>query len=95
MSTSLHSPDPECLVATAAEVAKLLGISERHLWACHADGRLGPRPLAFGRAKRWRVAEIHAWVAAGAPARDRWDAIQAETPAAPAKRLITTEADRG
>jgi len=79
MSNLQNSPAPECLVATAAEVAKLLGISERHLWACHADGRLGPRPLSFGRAKRWRVAEIHAWVAAGAPPRELWNTAQAGT----------------
>jgi len=73
MSTELRSSEPECLVLSAAEVAKLLGISERHLWACHASGKLGPRPIALGRSKRWRVDELHAWVAAGAPARDRWD----------------------
>lgn len=76
MSVSLQSAELKCLVASAAETAKLLGISERHLWSCHASGRLGPRPIALGRAKRWRVDELRSWLAAGAPTRDRWDAIQ-------------------
>jgi predicted DNA-binding transcriptional regulator AlpA len=77
MSTALSSSESDRLVLPAAAVAKLLGISERHLWACHASGRLGPRPIALGRSKRWRMAELHAWLAVGAPARDAWDAMQA------------------
>jgi predicted DNA-binding transcriptional regulator AlpA len=57
-------------------VAKLLGISERHLWACHSSGKLGPRPIALGRAKRWRVDELRRWLDAGAPSRDRWEAMR-------------------
>ena len=58
----------------ASELARLLGISIPHLWACHSSGTLGPQPVAFGRAKRWYLAEVHAWLAAGAPRRDQWDA---------------------
>lgn len=75
MSTSLRSNDPECLALPAEQVAKLLGISLRHLWTCHSTGRLGPRPIAFGRSKRWRIVELRAWIDAGAPARDRWDEL--------------------
>jgi len=77
MSTQLRTHGSERLVLPAADAAKLLDISVRHFWACHATGRLGPRPIAFGRSKRWRVAELHAWLAAGAPARDRWEAMNA------------------
>ncbi len=75
MSTSLHPAESKCLVATAAEFSMLLGISERHLWACHANGRLGPRPLRFGRAVRWSLKEIRLWMEAGAPCRDQWDEV--------------------
>lgn len=76
MKTSLHTHEPERLAWNALELAKQLGISERHLWAMLAEGRLGPQPLAFGRAKRWNVAEVQAWLAAGAPTRDVWQARQ-------------------
>jgi predicted DNA-binding transcriptional regulator AlpA len=76
MSTALSSSEPDRLVLPAAGVAKLLEISERHLWACHASGKLGPRPIALGRSKRWRIAELHAWLAAGAPNREQWDELQ-------------------
>jgi predicted DNA-binding transcriptional regulator AlpA len=75
MSTALHSREPRCLVLTAAEVAKLLGISTRHLWACHASGKLGPRPVSLGRSKRWRLAEVQDWLEAGAPNREQWEAM--------------------
>lgn len=80
MSTTTHGTELECLVLSAPEVAKVLGISERHLWACHASGRLGPRPIALGRSKRWRVAEVRDWLAAGAPARDEWDRMRKQHP---------------
>jgi len=76
MSTLTHPAESERLALPAPAVAKLLGISERHFWACHSSGRLGPRPIAFGRAKRWRLDELREWLAAGAPDRNEWDAIQ-------------------
>jgi predicted DNA-binding transcriptional regulator AlpA len=71
-----HATTPDQLALSAAELARSLGISERHLWKLHADGRLGPRPIALGRAKRWSVAEVQAWLAAGAPARTEWEKIR-------------------
>ena len=75
MSITTHSREPERLALPAAEVAKLLGISQRHLWALNSSGRL-PRPLRFGRAVRWPVEELRAWLAAGAPQRSRWEALR-------------------
>lgn len=60
------------LAVPAAAVAKLLNISERHLWALHSTGRI-PRPIRLGRAVRWSVVELHEWLAAGAPSRDAWE----------------------
>ncbi len=74
MSTQKHNHEPERLAWNALELAKQLGISERHLWAMLAEGRLGPQPLAFGRAKRWNIVEVQAWLAAGAPPREAWQA---------------------
>ena len=44
MSNERNLPEPERLALPAAEVAKLLGISERHLWALNSSGRIF-RPL--------------------------------------------------
>jgi len=70
--------DAKCtqrLALTADEVANLLGISTRHLWSLNSSGRL-PRPVRFGRAVRWPIDELRAWLAAGAPERSRWETIR-------------------
>jgi len=67
--------EPEPLAIDAAEVGKLFGVSERHVWAMNSRGRL-PRPIRLGRAVRWRVAELRDWLAAGCPERSRWEAIR-------------------
>ena len=59
----------------AADVAKLLGISLRHLHSLNATGRL-PRPIRLGRSVRWRTDELREWLAAGAPPRDRFEAMR-------------------
>lgn len=76
VKTSTISADLNQLATTAAELAKLLGISERHLWAMNANGRLGPEPFAFGRSKRWSVDEVRRWLAAGAPSRNQWSEMK-------------------
>ena len=75
MNTTPHSPESDRFALRPAEVAQLLGISVRHLWSLNSSGRL-PRPLRLGRSVRWRADELHAWLAAGAPERSRWESIQ-------------------
>jgi predicted DNA-binding transcriptional regulator AlpA len=38
-----------------------------------ASGQV-PRPVKIGNLSRWRKGELAAWIEAGCPARDRWDA---------------------
>ena len=76
MNKPAHSISLECLAIPASEVAKLLNVSERHVWAMTSSGRL-PRPIRLGRRVLWSRAEIAAWLEAGAPPRDRWDQIKA------------------
>ncbi|HUY33862.1 MAG TPA: hypothetical protein VMV69_14025 [Pirellulales bacterium] len=38
---------PEALAVDAAGVARLLGVSERHMWGLHSSGRL-PMPVRLG-----------------------------------------------
>ena len=75
MSTERSLLEPDRLALSAAEVAKLLGISERHLWALNSSGRL-PRPVRLGRAVRWNLAELRGWLDAGCPERSRWEAMR-------------------
>ncbi len=75
MSNNNQSEATERLALSAAAVARLLGISERHTWALNSSGRL-PKPIRLGRAVRWPVDELRAWLAAGAPPRDRWEAMR-------------------
>jgi len=77
MSNKTHSRESERLALPAADVAKLLNVSERHLWSLNSSGRL-PRPLRLGRAVRWPVEELRDWLAAGAPERSRWEAMRKE-----------------
>jgi len=74
-----HAVELEPLVVSDDGVAKLLSISTRHVWSLNSSGRL-PRPLRFGRTVRWYVEELRAWIAAGAPSRDKWEIMKETSP---------------
>jgi predicted DNA-binding transcriptional regulator AlpA len=57
----------EPLVVDIKGLAKMLQRSVASLRRDEAHGRL-PAGIRIGRSKRWRMAEIEAWVEAGAPA---------------------------
>jgi predicted DNA-binding transcriptional regulator AlpA len=61
------------LLLTARWLATLTARSERSVWRDHVAGLL-PRPVRLGRAVRWRRDEILAWIEAGCPDRQAWDA---------------------
>ena len=63
------------VLLTAADVARLLSVTVRHVRSLDASGRL-PRPIRLGRAVRWSRSELLAWIDAGAPSRDRWEATR-------------------
>jgi predicted DNA-binding transcriptional regulator AlpA len=64
------------LAVDNAGAAKMLGISESHLYALKRTARLGPTPIRLGRCCRYRVSELVEWVNAGCPARARWQAMR-------------------
>jgi len=74
MRETIHptSAPADRIALAAADVARLLGISERHLWTLHSSGRL-PRPVKLGRSVRWNRSELQRWLDAGCPSRDRWE----------------------
>lgn len=59
-------PKIEPLLLDAQSVARLLGVSVRHVVRL-ADGGRMPRPRKVGRLLRWNRREIEQWVAAGCP----------------------------
>lgn len=66
-----------------AEVAKFLGISRRQVHRLLSAGRLPTADvnLGFGaRGRRWSRERLAAWVAAGCPPADAWQAYQSRRP---------------
>lgn len=68
----IGSPQP--LLCDVDEVAFLLNISRATAWKLDSTGRI-PRPIRLGRRTLWSRSELDAWVAAGAPLRDRWESL--------------------
>lgn len=63
------------LLVNASQAAVLCGVSMRTWWALHAAGKTPPS-VRLGRRTLWRAAGpvgLEAWIAAGCPARDRWE----------------------
>jgi predicted DNA-binding transcriptional regulator AlpA len=71
-------PAPELppLLLDMPALSRLLHRSEASLYRDAAAGRL-PAGLRLGGSKRWRYAEIVAWVEAGCPDRRTWEATKA------------------
>lgn len=65
----------ESLLLSADSLATALEISKASVWGWLSSGRL-PAPIKLGKSTRWRREEIEAWVAAGCPGRDRWEAMR-------------------
>jgi predicted DNA-binding transcriptional regulator AlpA len=80
----LHSPvaapptDPvgSPLVVDARRLAAMLCAGIRTVRTWNAAGKL-PAPVRIGGRVVWRVDEIRAWLAAGAPSRNEWEARRA------------------
>ena len=49
---------------TTAEAAEFVRLSQAHLEKCRVYGR-GPRFVRLGRAIRYRIEDLQAWIAAG------------------------------
>ena len=65
----------EQLTIRAGEVALLLEITVRHVWALNKRGLI-PSPIRLGRSVRWNRRELARWVDAGCPTRSDWDAAK-------------------
>jgi len=82
-TTQVRLPgDPSCagtqdtsLLVTARQASVMCGKSLRTWRSWDAAGWI-PRPVRIGRSTLWRLDELRAWVAAGCPRRDEWEARQ-------------------
>ena len=63
------------LAVDARGLAEMLGVSLRHVRRMDSAGEI-PKGVRLGRAVRWSVEEIHAWLRAGAPDRKSWEIIR-------------------
>lgn len=64
------------LTVNARQAAKMLNVSVRQLWRLNSTARL-PKPIRLGHCVRWRKAELEAFVVAGCPTREAWEARNA------------------
>jgi predicted DNA-binding transcriptional regulator AlpA len=59
-----------------SDLARMIDCSRRHVEHLDTRGHL-PKSVRLGRLRKWRLDEITAWIAAGAPPRDEWEAASA------------------
>lgn len=65
------------LAVPAEAAARLCGCRRGKWYALHAQG-LVPNPVHVGKRPLWRVAELDAWMQAGCPNREDWEAHKAQ-----------------
>jgi excisionase family DNA binding protein len=63
-------PEDRGILIDTKQAAKLLKISERHLWRMHHSGEMPP-PVRIGKAVRWSLEVLKKWVDEGCPASRR------------------------
>ena len=63
------------LVVSAKVLAQLLGVSVRQVWRLNATAKL-PKPIRLGGSVKWLRKEIDAFVEAGFPNRQTWEAMK-------------------
>lgn len=67
-----HENADAAMLLTSVQAATACGMS-RAAWYKHLSAGKLPRPVKIGSLSRWRAEELRAWIAAGCPARTKWD----------------------
>jgi predicted DNA-binding transcriptional regulator AlpA len=78
-------PPLKPLLVQTEQAATMLGVSMSMLRKLDIVEQV-PRPVRLGRKVLWSVAELEQWVAAGCPARHRWEASKEPTNAPAEKK---------
>lgn len=60
------------LLVSGVDAARLVGLSGRTWRRLDLTGQI-PKPIRIGGSRRWSVADLTAWIAAGCPGRSRWE----------------------
>lgn len=68
----------QLLLLSARKAAAMCGKTLR-TWRTWDAAGFVPAPVRVGKSTFWRVSELKAWIAAGCPQRDAWNAIQDRT----------------
>lgn len=76
MNTNTKVATIEPLAVRAADAAALVGLSEASWWRMNSGAKI-PAPVKLNGSTVWPVAELRAWIAAGAPDRRTWEALKA------------------
>ena len=72
--TVVTSCDVPALLLSKAQLGLAFGgMSIATIDRLSNSGKLGPKPLKFGKLVRWNRSEIFAWVDAGCPPRHAWN----------------------
>ncbi len=71
----------EPLALSGPDAARPIGVSARTFRRLDSTGQV-PQALRVGGSKRWSVAELSAWLSAGAPNRARWEGLKENAVAA-------------
>ena len=59
----------------AVDVGRILNLSKRQIFRLNSSGKI-PAPIRIGGAVRWAESAIAEWLAAGAPDRKTFEAMQ-------------------
>lgn len=65
----------EAVLIDANAAARMCSM-HRASWYKAVAGGKAPASVRIGRMVRWRLEEIEAWIAAGCPPRDKWEAMR-------------------
>ncbi|MBW8018029.1 MAG: hypothetical protein FVQ82_17815 [Planctomycetes bacterium] len=63
------------LAISARQLASMLGVSIRQVWRLN-EKKMLPKPLWLGGSRKWLRKEIEAFLEAGAPDREVWEAMK-------------------
>lgn len=74
MTTTVATVESSPPLLSAREAASLCGLGLSTWWRYLSSGKI-PAPVRIGGSVRWRRNELHAWMAANCPPREKWEAM--------------------
>ena len=72
----IEKENRNCQLLSAKTLSKMLSLSKRQIFRLDSCGKLGVTKLKIGGSVRFSAQEVSDWLAAGAPDRKTWEAMQ-------------------